>query len=313
VADFGIAIPEQFPPNRAVDVGEIQRGLNEADRAGLHSAWVMEGIIGPKPQLEPVSLLSYAAAVTSRLRLGLGVTLLPLRSPVQLAKALATLDQLCGGRLIVGVGVGGDHTDYRAFGTTQAQRVNRFRTSLDVMRRLWRDEPVTAEGPGWSLDEVTMSPKPVQDRLPVWIGARSETAVRRAAELGDGFLGAGSSTTAEFEQQVGVIHHELARLRRDRGDFPLAKRVYVAVDNDARRARALLGDWFGRLYGDRDRAQGAVAAGPVDACVEFIQGVVDAGAGLVILNPVANEAVQIRRFVDEIVPACHESTAPHAS
>ena len=304
MTDFGIAVPEQFPVNH-VNVGEIQRGLIEADRAGLHSAWVMEGIIGPKPQLEPISLLSYAAAVAPRLRLGLGVTLLPLRSPVQLAKALATLDQLCGGRLIVGVGVGGDHTNYVAFGTTQDQRVLRFTTGLDVMRRLWRDESVTAAGPGWSLNHVSMNPQPVQYRLPVWIGARSEAAVRRAAELGDGFLGAGSSTTTEFEQQVDVIHPELARMARDRGDFPIAKRVYVAVDDDARRARSLLGDWFAHLYGDRDRAEGAVAAGPVDACIDFIRGVADAGAGLVILNPVADEALQIRRIVEELVPAYH--------
>jgi probable F420-dependent oxidoreductase len=302
VTDFGIAVPEQFPVNH-VNVGEIRRGLVEADRAGLHSAWVMEGIIGPKPQLEPVSLLSYAAAVTPRLRLGLGVTLLPLRSPVQLAKALATLDQLCGGRLIVGVGVGGDHTNYPAFGTTKDQRILRFTTGLDVMRRLWRGTPVTAAGPGWSLQDVSVNPRPVQDRLPVWIGARSESAVRRAVELGDGVLGAGSSTTAEFEHQVDVIHRELTRLGREQDDFPVAKRVYVAVDDNPRRARSLLGDWFDHLYGDRDRAEGAVAAGPVDACVEFIRGVVDAGARLVILNPVADDALQIRCFVEELVPA----------
>jgi probable F420-dependent oxidoreductase len=312
VPDFGIAIPEQFPPNRAVDVAEIGRGLKEADRAGLHSAWVMEGIIGPKAQLEPVSLLSYAAAVTSGLRLGLGVTLLPLRSPVHLAKALATLDQLSGGRLVVGVGVGGDHTEYRAFGMDQSERVHRFRTGLDLMRRLWQDEPVTAEGPSWSLDAATMNPKPVQDRLPVWIGARSEPAVRRAVELGDGFLGAGSCTTTEFGHQVDIIHDELARRGRDRSDFPLAKRIYVAVDEDAGRARALLGDWFGDLYGDRARAEGSVAAGPVTACVEFVSGVVAAGAELIVLNPVADEARQIRRFVEELVPACSEITTRRA-
>lgn len=303
MTDFGIAVPEQFPAGRPADIAELTNGLAEAERAGLHSAWVMEGLIGPKPQLEPVTLLTYAAAVTSRIRLGIGVTILPLRSPVVLAKSFASLDQLSGGRLIAGVGVGGDHTDFTAFGTTQADRVPRFVQGLDAMRRLWSREAVTATGPGWSLDGVSLEVIPVQDPLPVWIGARAEPAVRRAVELGDGFIGAGSCTTVEFAEQVQTVAAELDRTGRDRGDFPVAKRVYISVDEDSGRARGLLGEWFGHLYGDRDRADGSVAAGPVGACVDFVRDVADAGADLIVLNPVANEVTQIRRIVAEVIPS----------
>ena len=306
MANFGIAVPHQFPLDGSVDLAELRRCLEELDRAQLHSVWVMESIVGPVPQLEPLGMLTYAAAFTSSVRLGVGVALLPLRSPVQFAKALATLDHLSNGRLIVGVGVGSDSANFAAFGTTQRERVERFEGSLRVMRQLWSDESVTASGLGWSLDAVSMLPKPVQDPLPVWIGAHAEPALRRAVEQSDGFMGAGMATTSEFAEQVEFVRTELAGQAGDVRPFPISKRVYLAIDDDAARARQLTHDWFQRLYGDGPRAAHSAAAGPVDACVEWIVDVIDAGAELVVLNPVAeggNEANQIRRLIEEVVPA----------
>ena len=303
MTEFGVAVPEQAVLSGSVDLNELRQGLEDAERAGLHSVWVMEGIVGPVAQLEPVGLLTYAAAVTSTVKLGLGVTLLPLRSPVQLAKSLVTLDHLSTGRLIAGVGIGGDHIDFPTFGASRADRVERFREGLAIMRRLWSGDAVTADGPSWSLTGVTMRPTPVQDPLPVWIGARSEPALRRAVELGDGFLGSGSSPVSDFGWQATRLGELLDQTGRDRSTFPIAKRTYVYLDEDESRASAVAGDWFERLYGDRRLAEGTAAFGGLDACIEMVVRSIDAGAELVVLDPIADEATQIRRMIDELIPA----------
>ena len=302
MTEFGVAVPEQAVMSGVVDRAELSRGVRDAEDADLHSVWVMEGIVGPVAQLEPVALLTYAAAITTRIKLGLGVTLLPLRSPVQLAKSLLTLDQLSGGRLIAGVGIGGDHIDFPSFGTSRGDRVRRFREGLDVMRGLWSGSEVTADGPGWRLEGRAMRPLPIQEPLPVWVGARSESALRRAVELGDGFVGSGSASMAEFEAQVSILREALAEAGREESGFPIAKRTYVCVDDDLHRARKTVGDWFHVLYGDPDRANGTAAAGPVGACADFIARSVEAGADLVVLDPVAEEVSQIRRFIAELIP-----------
>ena len=302
MTDFGVAVPEQAVLSGVVDLVELKRGLDDAERADLHSVWVMEGIVGPVAQLEPVGLLTYAAAVTSKVKLGLGVTLLPLRSPVQLAKALVTLDQLSEGRLIAGVGIGGDHIDFPSFGATRADRVRRFREGLDIMRQLWAGSDVTTDGPAWSLSGVTMRPRPIQNPLPVWIGASAASSLQRVVELGDGFMGSGSSTMAEFEWQVSMLREYLAEAGRESAGFPIAKRVYVCLDDDLSRAWGRTGDWFEQLYGDRGRADGAVAVGSVEACAEFVVRSIDAGADLVVLDPISDEVSQIRRFIDELIP-----------
>jgi alkanesulfonate monooxygenase SsuD/methylene tetrahydromethanopterin reductase-like flavin-dependent oxidoreductase (luciferase family) len=111
---LGVAIPQTFPDGR-VDPRRIRDFLQRAEAIGFHSAWVVEHMFGTIPALAPVELLTYAAAVTERLRLGAAVLLTALRTPVHTAKSLATLDQLSGGRLIVGVGLGGNPKIYPAF------------------------------------------------------------------------------------------------------------------------------------------------------------------------------------------------------
>src|SRR5262249_44195029 len=113
--EFGVSIPQTFP-GRPVDPALIREYLARAEALGFGSAWVVEPLLGAIPSLEPVELVTYAAALTSRMRLGTAVLLTALRSPVHLAKSLATLDHLSGGRLIVGVGLGGNPAVYPVFG-----------------------------------------------------------------------------------------------------------------------------------------------------------------------------------------------------
>ena len=299
---IGIAIP-QFHPDPHVTLDELQAFLSVADTLDVHSLWVQEQIVGAHGGLEPVTLLSYAAALTRRPRLGVAVILTALRSPVQLAKALASLDQLCAGRLIVGVGLGDDTGHYPAFGLTAGRRVRRFTEGLEVMTRLWTSERVTFAGRFWTLHDVSVTPRPVQDpHPPLWFGARHPDALRRSARLGQGFVGAGSSSTGEFREQVTLLRRLLLDERRDPEAFAIAKRLYVLMDPNRERGRARLRTWFAAHYGDGSLADRVALVGSSAACVEAVHEIQAAGARLVILNFVFDEKEHLEQAVKEVIP-----------
>lgn len=300
---FAIGIPQILVEPRA-DPAALQAFLGRAEALGFESAWVMEQILGRALSLEPVTLLSFAAAVTRRLRLGAAVLLTPLRSPVQLAKSLATVDQLSDGRLVVGVGLGGNTRVYPAFGLTPERRVRRFTEGLQLMKRLWTEERVTFHGEFWTLENAAMEPKPIQKpHPPIWFGARQPPALRRAVELGDGFIGAGSSSTAEFTEQSGQVRAFLAEAGRDPSTFTIGKRVYLAVDPDKARALGRLREWFERFYGDPAMADRVALVGDVQECLEGLREIRAAGAELLLLNPVYDELRHLELFAGEIEPA----------
>src|SRR5262245_11187373 len=131
----GIAIP-QFFIDRPTDMELVRKCVQNAEALGYDSVWTQEQIIGDVPILEPLTLLSYAAALTSRLRLGVSVMVIPVRNPLQLAKTLSSLDQVSGGRVTVGVGVGATPQE-ATFGYDGQHRVRRFVEGLQVMKALW--------------------------------------------------------------------------------------------------------------------------------------------------------------------------------
>ncbi len=302
-ARFAIAIPQVLSQPRA-DLAGLRTFLTRAEALGYHSVWVLEQILGQAASLEPVTLLSYAAAVTRTLRLGSAVLLTPLRSPVQLAKSLSTVDQLSDGRLIVGVGLGGNPHIYQAFGLSPEGRVRRFAEGLRVMKRLWTEERVTFDGVFWKLENAAMEPKPVQKpHPPVWFGARQPPALRRAVELGNGWIGAGSSSTGEFKEQVAQLRAYLAEARRDPSTFPIAKRVYLAVDADKARALGHLREWFGRFYGNPALAERVAIVGDTQEVIAGLREIRTTGAELLLLNPVFEELHHLELLASEIVPA----------
>ena len=213
-------------------------------------------MLGPSPRLGALETMTFAAACTSRLRIGCSVFVSPLHQPVQLAKSIATLDQLSRGRIEIGFGTGGHGRPFGAFGIGPDHLVTRFTEGLAVMKACWTQPEATVKGQFWQLDRAAMEPKPFQKPYPpVWIGGSVPAAVRRAARIGDGFFGAGSTTTARFAEQVQVLRAALAERGTDPASFPVAKRVYIAVDEDAGRARdrmaAALIDVYGEAFGSR--------------------------------------------------------------
>jgi probable F420-dependent oxidoreductase len=299
---LAIAIPQIFSQPRA-DTATLATFLTRAEALGYESVWVQEQILGRVRSLEPVSLLTYAAALTRTVRLGSAVLLTPLRNPVQLAKSLSTLDQLSGGRLIVGVGLGGNTRIYPAFGFSPERRVRRFVEGLQVMKRLWTEERVTFDGEFWKLENATMEPKPVQKpHPPVWFGARHPAALKRAVELGDGWIGAGSSSTAEFKEQIAQIRACLSEAKRDPSAFAIVKRVYLAVDSDRPRAMGRLRQWFGAYYGNEAMAERVSIVGSREEVVEGLREIRSAGAELLLLNPVFDELHHLELLAGEIAP-----------
>jgi probable F420-dependent oxidoreductase len=300
--ELGVAIP-QTRLDGAFDVEKLRGFLARAEALGVQSAWVVEQVLGSIRSLEPVALLTYAAACTERLRLGSAVLLTALRSPVHLAKSLATLDHLSGGRLTVGVGLGGNPRIYPAFGLQAARRAARFAEGLRLMKRLWTDERVTFEGEFFKLQNASMEPKPLQKpHPPLWFGGHHPNALRRAVELGDGFIGAGSVSTATFLGEVKLLKSLLEEAGRDPARFPLGKRVYIAVDHDRARAGRRLAEWFGAFYGKPELAAEVSVWGDPGECVDRLAEITAAGVGFLMLNPVFDESEQLEQFASRIAP-----------
>jgi alkanesulfonate monooxygenase SsuD/methylene tetrahydromethanopterin reductase-like flavin-dependent oxidoreductase (luciferase family) len=228
-----------------------------------------------------------------------------LHSPVHLANSLATLDQLSGGRLEVGVGSGGPRRQiFPAFQVDAERYIAQFTEGLALMKALWTDDPVTFKGEFWQVENAGMHPKPFQKpHPPIWMGGGAEAALRRVVRLGTGFFGAGSAPTARFAEQVRTVRQLLAEQGRDAAAFPIAKRIYTMVDDDADRARRVMNDALASIYGSRVQAieSAAVAGTPAD-CVRGAQEVLDAGAELVQFTPVTDPAGQMERLAAEVIP-----------
>ena len=299
---LGVAIPQTILSG-AFDARAVVRFLARAEAMGFESAWVVEQILGSIRSLEPVTLLTYAAACTERLRLGSAVLLTALRSPVHLAKTLTTLDQLSGGRIDVGVGLGGNPRIYPAFGLAPARRAARFAEGLRLMKRLWTEERVTFDGEFFKVHNASMEPKPLQKpHPPLWFGGHHPNALRRAVELGDAFIGAGSVSTKVFLDEVKLLRAMLTESGRDPARFPLGKRVYIAVDRDRARAGRRLAEWFGAFYGRPELATEVSVWGEPQECVERLSEIVGAGVGFLMLNPVFDELEQLELFASALAP-----------
>ena len=297
---LGIAAPQTFPDGE-VDLDLVQRYATRAEELGYHSLWVVEQLIGSTPTPEPVTFLAHLAAITERIKLGSAVVIATTRNPALLAKQLSTVDVLSRGRLIVGTALGGRPWTYSIFGGPSERRIRHFTESVGVMKALWTQDRAKFEGELWQLDGVPMSPKPVQKpHPPLWFGGRHPAGLRRAVRLADGFMGAGSTSTAQFRDHVVTIRDELERRQRDPAQFPISKRVYIAVDNDADRARRRLTEWFGSWYGRAEMGAEVSVWGSVEECVEGLQEVVDAGAGMLMLNPVFDYEEHLEALMSQV-------------
>ena len=250
----GIELPQVFFDG-PVDMEHIRNFAIKAEKLDYDSLWLQERVIGDFAMLEPVTLLSYVAAITAKLKLGTSVILLPLRNPLQLAKAYSTLDVMSNGRAIMGVGLGGGHLGSHegVFGYSREGRVTRFTEAVQIIKLLWTESKASFQGRYWNFKDVSMEPKPVQrPHLPIIFGGHHENALRRSVKYANGWMGAGSSSSGSFIRESARIRDMLAEARRDPTTFHFAKRVYLAVDNDEARAERRIREWFGGRYKNAD-------------------------------------------------------------
>jgi alkanesulfonate monooxygenase SsuD/methylene tetrahydromethanopterin reductase-like flavin-dependent oxidoreductase (luciferase family) len=301
---YAISIP-QFVPTGRFDPRAMSAYLARAEALGFESAWTIEQTLGTQPILGPAETLAFAAAHTQRLRLGCAALVTPLHNPVHLAKTISTLDQLSGGRIEFAVAIGGPGRAFSAFDVDPAHLATRFTEGLQLFTALMTERSVDFEGRFWQLRGGAMEPKPIQQpHPPMWFGANHPNALRRAVKLGYGFFGAGSTTTTRFAEQVPVVLDALREQGRDRSDFQIAKRVYIAVDDDVERARQKMSAALDAMYGGfglKDMLQVAVY-GPPSTCIAGVKAIADAGAALILLNPLFDDADQMERLATEVMP-----------
>jgi len=171
------------------------------------------------------------------------------------------------------------------------------------MKACWTEREINFDGRLWKLEGASMEPRPVQKpHPPVWFGGSAPAGMRRAVRHGDGFMGAGSQTTAQFAEQVKVVREELSAQGREPDTFRIGKRVYVQVEDDPARGRHRLEDALTRHYG-RGGWSEHILAGPAETCTAGIRAVADAGAELILLNPLVDDAQQLERLAAEVIPA----------
>jgi probable F420-dependent oxidoreductase len=300
----GIELPQVFFDG-PVDMEHIRQFAVRAETLGYDSLWLQERIIGDFIMLEPVTLLSYVAAITSKLRLGTSVVLLPLRNPIQLAKAYSTLDVMSGGRAVLGVGLGGGHlgSHENIFGYTREGRVTRFTEAVQIMKLLWSQPKASFQGRYWNFTDVSMEPKPIQKpHLPLWFGGHHENALKRAVKYGSAWMGAGSSSSSAFIRESAMIRRFLDEAKRDPGTFSYGKRVYLAVDNDTARGEKRIREWFSIRYKNADLGARVSIWGSAAECTEKIQEIVGAGAQFIVFNPMFDEMEHLEICAQEIMP-----------
>ncbi len=229
---FGLQLPVQSqstiyvqPWERGAGAAELVQVAQACEAAGFDYVAVCDHVAIPVLQAEAMSTewwdtiatLSYLAAVTERIRLLSHVYVLPYRHPLVVAKAWATLDALSGGRAILGVGAGHSQGEFEALGVPFAERGRLLDEAVDAVRSALDDEFPSHTGKQWQFAGVGVRPRPVQPRLPIWVGGSSPAAMRRAAERGDGWLPQGPP---ESGMEVGIARVRDLRAAAGRADEP---------------------------------------------------------------------------------------------
>jgi probable F420-dependent oxidoreductase len=268
-------------------MASVRRVAQRADALGFRDLWVTENTLDHVFSFDPFVALTWAAAITSRIRVGVSVSILPVHDPIMMAHRVATLDYMSNGRAVLGVGLGRDF-HYKQFRVPQESRVRRFRESLELMKALWTQDKVNYKGSLVELADGAMLPKPVQrPHPPLWFGGGHPNALARAAELADGWMGAGGSSTAEFQRSVPELRAALEKAGRDPAKYPISKRVFLSVHERAETARAEVDRWYREVYHNPKGADTSGVHGTPEQVRAQLEGLAAAGANHLLLNPVA--------------------------
>ena len=192
-------------PGLFADVGGLGRVVDDLDRLGYDSLWFPERV--NSPQLDPIVAMAYVAGRSSRLKFGSAVAVVPGRNPVLMAKTLASLDVVSGGRCLPALGLGIANTaEHQAFQVQRSERAPWIEEAMPLIRRLWAEEVVDHHGDRFSIEGARVLPKPVQEPFEVWLGGQAPSELRRTGRLADGWL-ASFTTPGHVAEGIPVIEH----------------------------------------------------------------------------------------------------------
>jgi probable F420-dependent oxidoreductase len=279
--------------------------FRQVETLGLDAVWTEDRIFHGANMLDPLMLLASAAASTRRIELGTAVLVLTLRNAAVLARQVSTLQHLSGGRLALGVSLGGRPEEYAAVGVPMARRVAVFRESVTVLRRLLAGEPVDHHGEFFRLERATVRPPAP---VPLYVGGNAEGALRRAGELADGWIMGPFGTLRDFAPAWRVVQDAARAAGRDASALTAGRLVYVAVDEERSRARDALRGFLHGYYGSRfDVDQSAIFGSPAEVAARLAEHV-EAGITRLMLGVPTLHIGHLQRVAAEVAPLVRAAT-----
>jgi probable F420-dependent oxidoreductase len=278
------------------------------EQSDIDSIWLSDRLSSPGPVPEVMTTLAAIAARTRRLKFGPSVIVLPYRTPVVAAKEMATIDWLSRGRFFPAVGVGVElPREFEASGVPFRERGRRTDEAIRVIRLLWTESEVSFAGEFYRLDRVTIFPKPWQTPPPIWIGGKSEAALRRTARLGDGWMPS-FITPEEFRAGVERVG-DLARIEgREVPEDHFGTLINFCLAATPEAARAMAEPYVPRGRVDEATFAQCTAFGDASVLAAKIEEYVKGGGSKFILRPLCPPAAmldQFARLAEEIVPEYH--------
>jgi probable F420-dependent oxidoreductase len=296
---LGMSLPHRS--TELVPEPVVRQVAQRAEALGFQDLWVTNNTIDADGGcFDSLTVLTYAAALTSRIRLGVSVLVLPTYHPIHVAHQVATLDHLSGGRAILGVGLGREH-EYALFQVPTARRVRRMTESVELMKALWAGRNVRFQGEIFQTENATIGTRPVQQpHPPVWVGSHHPAAIRRAARISDGWMGAGGSSSASFGEAVPLLHAALEEQGRDPATFPISKRVFMSVHENADTAKAEVHRWFTEVYRRPHLTEEGGVYGTPEQVREQLEVLAAKGATHLLLNPVTRYTEQVEALAEVV-------------
>jgi alkanesulfonate monooxygenase SsuD/methylene tetrahydromethanopterin reductase-like flavin-dependent oxidoreductase (luciferase family) len=306
-------------PHRAVVIQSTRRPPLEecwtvaraCDEAGM-DVWVGDSIVA-KPRVEPLTTLAYCAAITQRARLGTAILLPALRQPTVLAHALASLDQLSGGRLVLGLGAGWGLPEivreWEACGRNHKRRGKDLEEHVSTWRRLWSGKPVSFEGSDFKLTDHTIGPLPwTEDGPPVLITAGNRgdiipAQIDRVGRLGDGVITT-YCTDDDCRKLRELCDAAFEKHGRARPGFPMCVYTTVRIEEDVAKAEAVTTDFLAKYYGGGVNFRGLMGLGTPAAVVDTLKRYEAAGVtDLCIRFAGTDQLDQLEKFARDVLPA----------
>ena len=234
---FGVIVRSQIPAGDDISLrfAELMEQARLASKLGFDS-FIKASHYSTRPlqDFQQIPFLARLTAEAPNLRLIAGIVLLSLHKPLDLAEQFATLDIMSGGKVVFGAALGYREVEFKAFGTTQGERVTRFEENLVAIRRLWTEEVVSMKASHFELIDASCSPKPLQrPHPPIWIGANADAAIRRAARMGDAWYVNPHNRIDTIERQTEIYRRALDACGKPfPEEFPLRREIFVAPTRD---------------------------------------------------------------------------------